>query len=156
SGGTRFPPGRATDGGAPAGYDRAGARARLGVGPRPVVMFLGRPRGYKGVDDLVAAVERLGGATLRVLVGADLESVSARRWAAMPHVKVMGEIPFDDVPRYLIAADVVAVPQRATSDTVGQVPAKIFDAMALGRPIVATSVSMIPEILEGAGAVVPA
>src|SRR5438046_8601369 len=119
-------------------------------------MSLGAPLGYKGVDDLVAADERLGGDTLLVLVGADLESVSARRWAAMPHVKVMGEIPFDDVPRYLIAADVVAVPQRATSDTVGQVPAKIFDAMALGRPIVATSVSMIPEILEGAGAVVPA
>jgi len=155
-GGILIPHVRDTDGWDPARYDRAEARARLGVGPRPVVMFLGTPRGYKGVDDLVAAVERLGGDTLLVLVGADLESVSARRWAAMPHVKVMGEIPFDDVPRYLIAADVVAVPQRATSDTVGQVPAKIFDAMALGRPIVATSVSMIPEILEGAGAVVPA
>jgi glycosyltransferase involved in cell wall biosynthesis len=67
---------------------------------------------------------------------------------------MVGEIPFDDVPRYLVAADVVAVPQRATSDTVGQVPAKLFDAMALGRPIVSTSVSMIPEILEGCGVVV--
>ena len=58
------------------------------------------------------------------------------------------------MPRYLIAADVVAVPQRSTTDTVGQVPAKLFDAMALGRPIVSTSVSMIPEILEGCGVVV--
>jgi glycosyltransferase involved in cell wall biosynthesis len=67
---------------------------------------------------------------------------------------VVGEIPFDDVPRYLVAADVVAVPQRATTDTVGQVPAKIFDAMALGRPIVSTAVSMIPEILDGCGVLV--
>jgi glycosyltransferase involved in cell wall biosynthesis len=70
-------------------------------------------------------------------------------------VRVLGEIPFDDVPHYLVAADVVAVPQRATTDTVGQVPAKIFDAMALARPIVSTAVSMIPEILEGCGVLVP-
>ena len=34
-------------------------------------------------------------------------------------------------------------------------PAKLFDAMALGRPIVSTAVSMIPEILEGCGLLVP-
>src|SRR5262249_20178950 len=72
----------------------------------------------------------------------------------LPHVKVTPEIPFDDVPRYLVAADVVAVPQRETTDTVGQVPAKLFDAMALARPIVSTAVSMIPEILDGCGLVV--
>jgi glycosyltransferase involved in cell wall biosynthesis len=51
---------------------------------------------------------------------------------------------------------VVAVPQRDTSDTRGQVPAKIFDAMALGRPIISTRVSMIPEILDGCGLLVAA
>ncbi|HEY5726409.1 MAG TPA: glycosyltransferase, partial [Methylomirabilota bacterium] len=70
-------------------------------------------------------------------------------------LRVVGRIPFEDVPRYLEAADVVAVPQRDTPDTRGQVPAKLFDAMALGRPIVSTRVSMIPEILEGCGALVP-
>jgi len=74
---------------------------------------------------------------------------------ASSHVRVVGEIPFDDVPRYLVAADVVAVPQRATSDTQGQVPAKLFDAMALARPVVSTAVSMIPEILDGCGLVIP-
>jgi glycosyltransferase involved in cell wall biosynthesis len=34
------------------------------------------------------------------------------------------------------------------------VPAKIFDAMALGRPVISTRVSMIPEILEGCGLLV--
>jgi glycosyltransferase involved in cell wall biosynthesis len=58
------------------------------------------------------------------------------------------------VPRYLVAADVVAVPQRATTDTLGQVPAKLIDAMALARPVVSTAVSMIPEMLAGCGRVV--
>ena len=58
------------------------------------------------------------------------------------------------VPRYLVAADIVAVPQRATTDTLAQVPAKLVDAMALARPVVSTAVSMIPEMLAGCGRVV--
>ena len=154
-GGTLITHVRDTEAWDPARYDRAEARARLGVGAERVVMFLGTPRGHKGVDDLVEAVGQLGAGVRLVLVGADLEGEAARRWAARPWVRLVGEIAFDDVPRYLVAADAVAVPQRATSDTVGQVPAKIFDAMALARPIVSTAVSMIPEILEGCGVLVP-
>ena len=154
-GGTLIPHVRDTEAWDPARYDRAAARARLGVADERVVMFLGTPRGHKGVDDLVEAVGAVGKGTRLVMVGADTRSEAARRWAAQPWVRVLGEIPFDDVPRYLVAADVVAVPQRATTDTVGQVPAKIFDAMALARPIVSTAVSMIPEILEGCGLLVP-
>src|SRR5262249_16377830 len=77
------------------------------------------------------------------------------REGGWPRVRIIGEIAFDDVPRFLAAADVVAVPQRATTDTVGQVPAKLVDAMAMARPVVATSVSMIPEMLDGCGVVVP-
>jgi glycosyltransferase involved in cell wall biosynthesis len=153
-GGALLPHVRDTDAWAPQRFDRAAARARLGVGDERVVMFLGTPRGHKGIDDLVEATAGLDGARL-VLVGAAADSVAARRWAQREHVRVIGEIAFDDVPRYLIAADVVAVPQRATTDTIGQVPAKLFDAMALGRPIVSTAVSMIPEILEGCGVLVP-
>jgi len=153
-GGTLLPHVRDTEAWDPARYDRGAARARLDVGESKVVMFLGTPRGHKGVDDLVEAVGSLGPDVVLALVGVDPSRSGAPRWSAPSHVRVIGEIPFDDVPRYLVAADVVAVPQRDTTDTVGQVPAKLFDAMALGRPIVSTSVSMIPEILEGCGVVV--
>jgi glycosyltransferase involved in cell wall biosynthesis len=153
-GGTLLPHVRDTDAWDPVRHDRAAARAQLEVGDRKVVMFLGTPRGHKGVDDLVEAVGLLGPGVVLALVGVDPVRSGAPRWSAPAHVRAIGEIPFDDVPRYLVAADVVAVPQRATSDTIGQVPAKLFDAMALGRPIVSTSVSMIPEILEGCGVVV--
>jgi glycosyltransferase involved in cell wall biosynthesis len=153
-GGTLLPHVRDTDAWDPNRYDRRAARARLGVAADKVVMFLGTPRGHKGVDDLVAAVGSLGPGVVLALVGVDPARSGAPRWSAPSHVRVTGEIPFDDVPRYLVAADVVAVPQRDTTDTVGQVPAKLFDAMALGRPIVSTSVSMIPEILDGCGVVV--
>ncbi|MGH7309163.1 MAG: glycosyltransferase family 4 protein [Candidatus Rokuibacteriota bacterium] len=154
-GGALLPHVRDTDEWNPERYDHTAARARLGFDRSPLVMFLGTPRAYKGVDDLVEAVGRLGGEVTLALVGVKPDSDAARRWGARPFVRTMGEVPFDDVPRYLAAADVVAVPQRATTDTVGQVPAKLFDAMALGRPIVATAVSMIPEILDDGGIVVP-
>ena len=153
-GGTLLPHVRDTEAWDPARYDRADARARLGVGASKVVMFLGTPRGHKGVDDLVDAVGLLGPGVVLTLVGVDPARGGAPRWSRIPHVRVTGEIPFDEVPRYLVAADVVAVPQRDTTDTVAQVPAKLFDAMALARPIVSTSVSMIPEILDGCGLVV--
>jgi len=153
-GGTLLPHVRDTEVWDPARYDRADARARQGVGTSKVVMFLGTPRGHKGVDDLIDAVGLLGPGVVLALVGVDPARSGAPRWSGLPHVRVTGEIPFDDVPRYLVAADVVAVPQRETMDTVGQVPAKLFDAMALARPIVSTSVSMIPEILDGCGLVV--
>ena len=154
-GGTLIPHVRDTEAWDPARFDRAAARARLGVADERVVMFLGTPRGHKGVDDLVEAVGAVGPGARLLMVGADTRSEAARRWAAQPWVRVLGEIAFDDVPSYLMAADVVAVPQRATTDTLGQVPAKIFDAMALARPIVSTAVSMIPEILQGCGVLVP-
>lgn len=154
-GGVLVPHVRDTETWDPSRFDREQARARLGVTGERVVMFLGTPRGHKGVDDLVDAARGLGPGVVLAIVGAEPDGSSARRWSELPFMRVVGRIPFDDVPRYLIAADVVAVPQRATSDTIGQVPAKIFDAMALARPIVSTSVSMIPEILADAGVVVP-
>lgn len=154
-GGTLIPHVRDTEAWAPERYDRARMRAALGVDRDKVVMFLGTPRGHKGVDDLVAAMATLPPGAVLVVVGADPRGTAARRWSRMGFVRMVGEVPFDDVPRYLVAADVVAVPQRDTTDTLGQVPAKLFDAMALARPIVSTSVSMIPEILDGCGVVVP-
>jgi glycosyltransferase involved in cell wall biosynthesis len=64
--------------------------------------------------------------------------------------------PFERVPEFITAADVVAVPQRETHASRAQMPAKLFDAMAMARPVVATAVSDIPYALEGCGWVVDA
>jgi glycosyltransferase involved in cell wall biosynthesis len=147
---------RDTDAWKPGCVDPADGRRRLGLGSEPLVMFLGTPRDYKGVEDLATAVASLArrDVTLAV-VGADPESASGRRILdRCPRAKLLPWVPFEEIPSFLSAADVVAVPQRDTPDTFGQVPAKLFDAMALGRPVVSSRVSMIPEILEGCGLVV--
>jgi glycosyltransferase involved in cell wall biosynthesis len=150
-GGTLIPHARDTDAWRPGCADPAAARRRLGVGTRRLVMFLGTPREYKGLDDLAAAVASLGRADVALaVVGAAADSAAGRRiLGRCPSATLVPWVPFDQIPALLSAADVVVVPQRETPDTVGQVPAKIFDAMALGRPMVSTRVSMIPEILDG-------
>jgi glycosyltransferase involved in cell wall biosynthesis len=155
-GGVLVPHVRDTDAWNPETADPRPARRQLGIGDERVVLFLGTPREHKGVADLAAAIQRLGrpGVVLAV-VGAEPGGGAARRLAATcPSARAAGPVPFSEVPGFLAAADVVAVPQRDTSDTRGQVPAKLFDAMALGRPIVSTRVSMIAEVLDGCGLVV--
>ena len=51
------------------------------------------------------------------------------------------------MPELLAAADVVVIPQRRNGFTEAQVPAKLFEAMAMAKTIVASSVSDVPEIL---------
>jgi glycosyltransferase involved in cell wall biosynthesis len=156
-GGTLIPHVRDTDSWRPGISDPGEIRKRLEVSGERLVMFLGTAREHKGVDDLAAAVEGLGRPDLVLaVVGTHPESAAGRRLrATWPRLRLLPPIAFSEVPRFLGAADLVAVPQRDGPDTRGQVPAKLFDAMALGRPIVSTRVSMIPEVLEGCGLVVP-
>jgi glycosyltransferase involved in cell wall biosynthesis len=155
-GGVLIPHVRDTDHWTPGRADPRPARSRLGVNKERLVMFLGTPRAYKGVEDLAAAIGRLSRPDVALaLVGTDPASETGRTLAARyPGIRLVGRVPFADVPGYLEAADVVVVPQRDSPDTRGQVPAKLFDALALGRPVVSTRVSMIPEILEGCGLLV--
>lgn len=143
----------------PENFSADKARDKLGLQGKKVAMFLGTPRAHKGVDDLVAALEHIDDPDVRlVLIGADATADSMRqRWQAVKdRILLFPKIPFKELPEYLCAADVVVIPQRRTSDTVGQMPAKIFDAMAMAKPIVSTSVSDIPEVLGGCGYLVEA
>src|SRR5439155_1541019 len=83
-GGTLITHVRDTEAWDPARYDRVAARAALGLGAERVVMFLGTPRGHKGVDDLVEAVGAVGPGTRLVVVGAGTRGETAGRRAARP------------------------------------------------------------------------
>ena len=66
-------------------------------------------------------------------------------------VVVFPKIPFKELPEHLSAADILVIPQRDTTDTQGQIPAKLFDAMAMAKPVITTPLSDIEEVLGGHG-----
>ena len=135
-------------------FDSQKIKISLGLGSNRVIMFMGTPRAHKGIDDLIQAVEGLNFSDLRlVFIGAEPSFTPTRNKpsAIQERVVVLPKIPFEELPKYLSAADIIVIPQRDTSDTQGQSPAKLFDAMAMAKPIITTRVSDIPEVLGGNG-----
>ena len=138
----------------PDNFDSQEVKKSLGLKNNRVIMFMGTPRAHKGIDDLIKAVDTLNYSDLRlVFVGAEPSFDPARNSSPSTQKKVvvLPKIPFNELPRNLSAADILVVPQRDTTDTQGQIPAKLFDAMAMAKPVITTRVSDIPEVLGGCG-----
>ena len=157
-GGTLVWHGRDTESFRPRSGDRAELRRLHGLPLRaPVVLFLGTPQPYKGLDDLIDAVASIREprpVLLLVGIGSDPhgQDAAARAKQALGERAVcLGPQPFARVPEFLALADVAAIPQRRNPATLGQMPAKLFDAMATETPVVSTTVSDIPEALENCG-----
>ena len=130
-------------------------------GNKKVVMFFGTPRPHKGIEDLIEAVSVIEEQdVVLVIVGIDDRDQYSKNLAKTTEkalgrrFKGFGLQPFETVPEFLAMADVVVIPQRKNFATIGQMPAKVFDAMAMAKPIIATAVSDFPEILDGCGWIV--
>jgi glycosyltransferase involved in cell wall biosynthesis len=132
-------------------------KKELGLAGKKIVMFLGTPRQHKGLEEAVKAVSMIDDPDLiLMIVGADRNGEYEKKLQASGSGRffMIGFVPVKELPRYLMLADVVIIPQRITPDTLGQIPSKIFDAMSLARPIISTKVSDIPEILADCGIIV--
>jgi glycosyltransferase involved in cell wall biosynthesis len=69
-------------------------------------------------------------------------------------VRFFGFQPFAKIPEFLAISDLIVIPQKKDFATIGQMPAKVFDAMAMAKPIIATAVSGLPEVLADCGFIV--
>ena len=122
------------------------------------VLFGGAPRGHKGLPALLRAWKELGrtDAVLRLAVPEPQDPfLTNLRPTDVPNVVVTGPHSFDEMPSILADASVVVVPQENARGSVGQLPAKLMDAMAAAKPIVATDVCDAARWLgDGAGIVV--
>jgi glycosyltransferase involved in cell wall biosynthesis len=141
---------------------RASARQELAMGERFWVAFVGTIRKHKGIDDLIAAVAPLGSGVGLFLAGVDKNDDYTREIAALAEttlgkdrLRIVESFPLAALPRWLSAADVVCIPSRNRDGAEGQIPAKLFDALSLGMPIIGTAVNDIEQVLSGAGLVVP-
>jgi glycosyltransferase involved in cell wall biosynthesis len=149
-GGIIVPHGRDTDWLNPANYEQADCKKSLGLDSHQVVMFLGTPRPHKGLEELILAIKQLNRPNLCLaLVGfaEDSPYVQKLKYAANGAARFFPPQPFAALPEFLAAADLLVIPQQTDSFSQGQVPAKVFDAMAMAKPIVATAVSDLPQIL---------
>lgn len=138
---------------------RASMRAALGIDPAArLVVYVGRLVAEKGLRELMQAAGALGDQDPRLevaLVGEGPLRGELEAWiAANPgaHVRLVGSQGPEDVARWMAASDVVTLPSYSEGH-----PNVLVEALACGRPVVATPVGGIPEVVDAAsGLLVPA
>lgn len=132
------------------------AKAALGLAGHQIVMFLGSPHPWKGVHTAAAAMSLMASEAKLVVIGALDSDPYTRDLRRFPHVHVYPPTPMTELPFLIQAADLVVIPQEAEPKSSRQLPSKLLDAMAAGKPVVATAVGDLPFILaDGRGSIVP-
>lgn len=135
----------------------AAARAAL---RRPVdgklVVYAGGLQPGRGVEELLLACE--GVAPLLIVGGTPSEVGRLQRFAARRQVRDVqftGFVPHVEIPTYLYAADVLAMPYTAATQTRNGIvtsgfmsPLKLYEYMAAQRPILATNLPVLQEVLQ--------
>ena len=145
----------------PLKYDGMSLKEKFGVAGNKIVAFLGTPRPHKGLEDLIRAIVTLQDKQVILMImgldkSRDAQNVRSMIEALLPKEQVLdlGIQPIHELPKFLSLTDLVVIPQRKTPESIGQIPARVFDAMAMAKPIIATRISDLPEILDGCGWVV--
>lgn len=133
---------------------------RLGLHGMTLIVFGGIVRQHKGVEVFAEALARLKRDDVRLLILGPLND-SLRDMMAHPVYGRLVVCPavdaettqavHRDMPLYLGLGDVLVVPLADTLLARSQMPCKVFEAMAMGKPIVVTAISDLPEVLEGCG-----
>ena len=130
---------------------REAARERLGVGAdAQVVVYTGGLLPWKGVDVLVDLARGMPELTFLIVGGmdADVQRLRARLRGA-GNVRLEGFQPPARVVEYLAAADVGVAPNRSQPAISARYtsPLKVFEAMAMGLPLVVSDLPSLREIL---------
>ncbi|MEO3705686.1 glycosyltransferase family 4 protein [Trichormus azollae] len=153
-GGTYLPNGKDTELFNPNYYNPEKSRIFYGLSGYRILMFPGAPRPYKGVEDILLALEFLNEPDLKlVIVGGspydDYDAQLSAKWGRW--IIKLPKYPPTEMPKIVAAAHIVVVPQRNTPAALAQFPLKLTDGMAMAKPILATRVGDIPEILGATG-----
>jgi glycosyltransferase involved in cell wall biosynthesis len=121
----------------------------------PTVVYVGHLYPWKGVDVFLRALSLLAEPRAIIVGGhpaeGDLGRLQslARALGIDQRVRFTGLVPRNDVSRYLQQADVLVMPHTATrvSERYAS-PLKLFEYMAAGKPIVASDVPAVREVLR--------
>jgi glycosyltransferase involved in cell wall biosynthesis len=137
---------------------KADARKELGLPlDKKLAIYTGHLYVWKGVDVLAQAAQSLQEDTIIVFVGGSPEDITPFRknYAVDSRISILGQHPYKEIPLYLKAADVLVLPNTA-KESVSRwytSPIKLFEYMASGRPIVASDLPSIRDVLDETNAV---
>jgi len=131
-------------------------REKHGIGDRPLVLFVGGLEQRKGLEYLLMAMELVQKKVPEVqliVVGKGAFSsypgertffnILFKRLGIEDYVELVFDIDDKELSKYYAACDVFALPSRMEGWGLS-----IMEAMATGKPVIATKVGGIPELVE--------
>lgn len=135
-------------------------RAELKMKGRLWVGFIGTVRPHKGVGELVSALSEIQGpdAPGLYVAGVNVEEPyasellqKAKSLLGPERVKFLPPFPFETLPSQVAPVDVICLPGLDDPGALGQLPAKLMDAMCMGKAIVASGHNDVRTLLDGCG-----
>ena len=131
--------------------DGAAVRAELGIpSGKRIALYVGKVDAAKGVPTFAAASEYLPDDVLAVIIGEGDEKPALLK--THPKALFLPGTPYRDLPRVLAAADALVLPNSELDEDASRYtsPLKAFAYLASKKPIAASDVPALREILEGA------
>ena len=135
----------------PANYDRERERKRWGFGKEKIFLYHGAlSSGGRGLVEAAAAFREADLEDALLVFAGEGELAGEIREKGGPSVRIMPPVPHRDVPSLLAACDFVVIPFLRTPVIDTSCPVKLLEALAMEKPIVATEVPPVRELLGGA------
>ncbi|TDR89286.1 glycosyltransferase family 4 protein [Enterovirga rhinocerotis] len=130
-------------------------KRELGIKDEIVFGFIGTFARYEGLIDLCRAATELTkrGKRFKLLLigdGGVFDDVVAykKEFDHENNIIVTGRIPFEQVPSYYSLVHVAVFPRASTEITEMVSPLKPFEAMAMAKPVIGSSVAPIAEFVD--------
>jgi len=116
-----------------------------------IVLYAGHLYPRKGADTLASAATLLPKASF-FFVGGTEEDVLLfkKRWRNAANIQSIGHVAHEKIPFYLRAADILILPNSGKDEDSARYtsPLKLFEYMASGKPIIASDLPSLREVLS--------
>lgn len=122
---------------------------------KKIIMYSGQLYSWKGVDLLVEAAQELGDNFLVVVVGgAEHDIIRLKTADKLKRVRFEGFKEHRNISTYLRAADILVLPNKKGNDISEfyTSPLKLFEYMTSGKPIIASDLPSLREVLNDSNA----
>lgn len=113
----------------------------------------GKKRGIETSIDALQILNKKISNVKVVLVGGQDEEIEyikeyARKKGVINNLICTGKVPYSDLAKYVNIADIGMVPHLKCDHTETTIPNKLFDYMALGKPVLVSNVTPLKRIVE--------
>ena len=118
---------------------------------KPIVMYTGHLYGWKGAHILARAARIISDVNMVFVGGTEKDCMQFRKeFEHIKNIYIVGHKPHYEIPKFLKSADILVLPNSAISEEsrTGTSPLKLFEYMASGKPIIASDLPSIREVVS--------